>query len=223
MKLSKLYIAILLVTGLVINMSLYAQTEESNVMAQFLFPEFSKGIVKMKAGAPISAVMNYNTLTEKVVFEQKGKYLDMINNGNVDTVIMQNQKFIPYDKFFLELIVNDNIQFFIENRSTLVDPGKPAPFGGTSQTSSTQVVNTLYSDYGKFNLKLPPEFEVKPSHVYWIKSGVKLEDFWTEKQLLKLFPEKEDLLKDFIKKNHLKMLNREDVIKLLNYLNEISG
>jgi hypothetical protein len=130
---------------------------------------------------------------------------------------------IPYDKFFLELIVNDNIQFFIENRSTLVDPGKPAPFGGTSQTSSTQVVNTLYSDYGKFNLKLPPEFEVKPSHVYWIKSGEKLEDFWTEKQLLKLFPEKEDLLKDFIKKNHLKMLNREDVIKLLNYLNEISG
>jgi hypothetical protein len=86
MKLSKLYIAILLVTGLVINMSLYAQTEESNVMAQFLFPEFSKGIVKMKAGAPISAVMNYNTLTEKVVFEQKGNYLDMINNGNVDTL-----------------------------------------------------------------------------------------------------------------------------------------
>ena len=143
MKLSKHYMAIFLITGLVINMSLYAQTEESNVMAQFLFPEFSKGIVKLKTGAPISAVMNYNTLTEKVVFEQKGKYLDMINNGNVDTVIMKNQKFIPYDKVFLELILNDNIQFFIENRSTLVDPGKPAPFGGTSQTSSTQVVNNF--------------------------------------------------------------------------------
>ena len=50
-----------------------------------------------------------------------------------------------------------------------------------------------------------------------------MEDFLTEKQLLKLFPEKEDLLKDFIKKNHIKILNREDVIKLLVYLNEISG
>jgi hypothetical protein len=223
MKLSKHYMVIFLITGLVINMSLYAQTEKSNVMAQFLFPEFSKGLVKLKTGEPISVVMNYNTITEKVVFEQKGTYIDMINNGNVDTVIMQNVKFIPYNKVFLELVLNANIQFFIQNRSSLEDPGRPAPFGGTSQTSSSRTISTLYSDYGKFNLQLPPDFKVNPSPVYWIISNGKMEDFLNEKQFLKLFPEKENLLKDFIKQKHIKMSKREDVIKLLIYLNEISG
>lgn len=222
MKQSKLFIAIFLIAGPVINFSLYAQTSESRQMAQYLFPEFTKGTVKFKSGSPISTLMNYNTLSEKVVFQQNGKYLDMINNGNVDTVFMQSKKFIPFDKVYLEVVLDAPIKLFIEHKSDVLEPGRPAAYGGTSQTSSSTRVSTYFSDFGKFNLQLPTDFDIRPSPVYWIKSGEKMEDFLTERQFLKIFPDKEDMLKDFLKKNHIKITNSEDLLKLVYYLNEIS-
>jgi len=51
--------------------------------------------------------------------------------------------------------------------------------------------------------------------------GDKLEKFNTEKQFIKLFPEYSTQLKDYIKEEGIKIKNREDLIKLGVYCNEI--
>jgi hypothetical protein len=46
-----------------------------------------------------------------MVFETKGKYLALVNVGVMDTVYIQNRKFIPVGKVSYEVTVNMKIRY----------------------------------------------------------------------------------------------------------------
>ena len=76
---------------------------QGNEMADYyLFPVFTKGIVITKGGRQ-EANLNYNMIIEQMIFEQKGKYLALDHLETVDTVIINNRKFIPSGNVFYEL------------------------------------------------------------------------------------------------------------------------
>jgi hypothetical protein len=85
---------------------LTGQTSTNDSLPQYLFPEFTMGIVKMKSGSSQRALMNYNTLTETMVFKQNGNLMDMTNLDKIDTISLQNAKFVPAEKVFYEVLVN---------------------------------------------------------------------------------------------------------------------
>lgn len=70
-------------------------------------------------------------------------------------------------------------------------------------------------------IDLPPNVDVTPLSVYWIEKSNQLTKFSTEKQFLKIFPDKATRLKEFIKKENISFNKREDIIKLGKYCNEI--
>ena len=58
-----------LISGL-ISISSYAQPEYIE-MTHYLFPEFTQGVILMKSGIRNDALLNYNSLTEQMIFEKK--------------------------------------------------------------------------------------------------------------------------------------------------------
>jgi hypothetical protein len=70
-------------------------------------------------------------------------------------------------------------------------------------------------------LQMPDNVKVVPETVYWVKIKGEMKKFTTDRQLLKIFQDKEDDLKKFIKESSLDFHNREDLIKIGNYCNEI--
>jgi len=62
---------------------------------------------------------------------------------------------------------------------------------------------------------------VVPSSVYWIRAGNAWFDFETEKQLLKLFPDKSSQMKEFLRANKIRIDKPESVAKLIDYLNKL--
>ena len=91
----------------------------------------------MKNGHNDALMMNYNMLTEEMIIEKTGIRLAISNIGNVDTVDIENRKFVPYDKGFYEIAVNAPITLFIQHKCKLIPAGQPSGYGGTSQTSAT--------------------------------------------------------------------------------------
>ena len=71
------------------------------------------------------------------------------------------------------------------------------------------------------NIDLPSNVDVTPASVFWVSKNGNLEKFSTEKQFLKLFPEYQPELKEYIKKENINIRSREDVIRLGDYCNEI--
>jgi hypothetical protein len=199
----------------------YAQTTADGSMPQFLFQEFSMGSVKMKNGQVQNSILNYNIVTEKMVYENGKDLYDITNTELIDTVYVQKSKFVPSGKVFFEVLLVAPVSLFAQHTGSVVPPGTPAGYGGTSQVSSTKQLSGVELSSGYYNLKLPKDFKVQINPVYWIRAGKEYSSFINERQFLKIFPEKEDELKKYIKDSRIKFSRQSDIVKLAWYYNEI--
>ncbi len=214
-------LAILIAVSFSFVMNLTAQTDSGAKLSQYLFPDFTNGIVKMKTGPVHNLKMNYNTITEKMVFEKDGKLLDMINIESVDTIYLQKKVFVPVKHVFFEVLVNAPVSLFVQHKSSLIEPGSPSGYGGTSQTSNIKNISSVRLVGGTYNLELPSDFTVNPSPLFWIRKNNSLSGFSNRRQFLKIFSGESDRIEKFLEQNRIKVENQNDLIKLVNYCNEV--
>ncbi len=184
----------------------------------YLFPEFTKGVVLMKSGIKNETMLNYNLLTEEMVFENKGQKLAINQTELVDTVFIQGRKFFPLKNKFIELLVHSKYDLYIEYRCSVIEPGKPAAYGGTSQTSATTSYSSYFSGAQVYELKLPDGYETKPYSEYWLKKEGKLTKFSNIRQLVKLLNENDAVIKEYIKEHDVKFNDQESIVGLLRFL-----
>lgn len=171
----------------------------------------------MKNGTVTSTLMNYNVLSEKMVFEQSGKYLDLTNSESVDTIYLHNTRFIPMVNTFLEVVAESSIPLYVQHRGDLMSPGKASAYGGTSQTTSSTSYSTVFTDNKTYNINLPAGYSVDKTAIYWVMINGKLEKFLNERQFLRLFKSNETVIRAFIRENNISFNNRSDLIKLLYF------
>ncbi len=217
----KLPLVILTLTLSVLANLTNAQPDSDYDLPQYLYPEFSPATLKIKNGRNQVLEMNYNELTGKMVFKRDGKLYDLINAEIVDTVYMQNTKFVRFGEVFYEVIFDAPVSLFLHHKGSLISLGKPAGYGTTSQTSSITTLSGIATDKGYYNFKLPPDLTVKVDLVYWVRRNNNMSSFTNIKQFLKIFPEKENDLKVYIKDNRIKVDRKDDLIKLMRYCNDI--
>ncbi len=206
-------------TFILIPAILFSQDEIDEEMPQYLFPRFAKCDILYKNREVKTQTMNYNTVTEKMVYLHDGKYYDLVTTALIDTVFMQNSKFVPYGKIFQEVLVNGKQTLFLQNKSDLIPAGKPIGYGGTSQaaTSFYLTKHELAPEY--INMQVPPDVTVKATPVYWILKNEEMLSFTNKKQFLALFAEKGNAIKNFIKKNKIKFDRKDDLVTLVTYVN----
>ena len=114
-------------------------------LTHYLFPEFTKGVVLMKTGVKNEALLNYNSLTEEMIFENRGIKLAVGELEQIDTVYINGRKFFLLNNKFVELIYHSKFDLYAEHKCDVSDPGKPAGYGGTSQTSAISTYSTFFS------------------------------------------------------------------------------
>lgn len=207
---------------LVFNLSLSAAYSQSEVIEDYhyLFPEFTQGVVLMKSGTKNIALLNYNLVTEEMVFEDKGKKFSLGKEEQelVDTVFIKDRKFLKLNNTFIEFIYHSKIDLYAEHKCSVKQPGKPAGYGGTSETSAITSYSSYLSEGVVYELKLPNGYETKPYNYYWLKKNGGLNKFMNMRQLMKLYGDKEDLFKAYIKKNEVIFNNQESIVQLIKYL-----
>ena len=212
-------IAVIILFGLPVLVS--GQSTKDGSMPQYLFSQFGSGTIRMKNGQAQTQVMNYNTVTEKMVFTKGDKFYDLTNPEVVDTIKIEGFKFVPVGKSFYQVLWDGKIKLYIQQIGSLLPAGKAVGYGGTSQTASADYISTINLSGIQWNLKLPPDYFVVLKPVYWIRRGDEWSDFINEKQFLKLFPEKSAILKECIKSDKVKFDKPESLVKLMEYLNSL--
>lgn len=196
-----------------------SQDYEMGENPQYLFADFVMSRVKMKNNQLTNAMMNYNTISGKMVFLKEKKYYDLTNYDMVDTVYLGTHVFIPVGKEFYELLLPGEVTLFVQHEGKL--KGKPSAYGTTSDVSSNYYISKANLP-GSINDVLPPDLLVEQKSVYWLKKNDTFLEFYNEKQFLKLFPETAEQLKVYIKENRLKVDRMQDLIKLVDYCNSLA-
>lgn len=199
-----------------------SQTKPDGSAPQFLFPEFSTGKVRLKNGNSQSIELNYNTVSEKMVYKKEEKLFDVVNTEIIDTVIIKERKFVPVAKVFYEVLLPAPVSLFVQYQGKIIPPGTVAGYGGTSQVSSTTNLSSVNLSMGYYNLKLPDDYTVRVHLIFWINKENNMFSYETEKQFLKLFPDKASELKEFIKKQKIKFDKPADQVLLIEHCSELT-
>jgi len=204
--------------GLSPNAIIAQNVNQPVALTQYVFNAFSPGIVKMKSGEVSTQSLNYNIVTNEMIFNNNGSYMAIAQPENVDTVFINNRKFIPLNKKFYEILVDEKFPLLLEFTATIHEPGNPIGYGINSSTNATSNLKSIISSGGSYSLKLPDGYSVIPGYNYWILEDGKLRKAGSDKQLIKIFPDKKDEINDFLKKNNTNFSKREDMILLIQHL-----
>jgi hypothetical protein len=211
---------ILAIALMCIAMQLNAQSNSFKNLAQYLYSDFTKSVIKMKSGESHTAMMNYNTLTGKMIFNNNGDLTELNKPEVVDTIFINNARFVFQGGEFYEVLVNAPISLFIQHKSKIDSPGKPAAYGISSETAASTSVSRIYDDK-TYNFKLSDDYKVTTASVNWVRMNNVMYDFTSERQFLKIFSPKKDGIKKFIAQSDINFKNRDDLIKLVIYCNEL--
>ena len=208
-----------LIAFLFFSSSLHAQNINQPVkLVQYVFNEFSPGTVKLKSGETYKQQLNYNIVTNEMVFENNGKFAAIANAESVDTIYISDRKFIPLSKKFYEVLVTGPMPLLEEFTATVTEPGTSIGYGSTTEAGAASSYQSLIRDGGAYGLKLPDGYTVVPKNDFFILKEGNLERAGSQKQLAKIFPDKKDQIKDFVEKNHTNFSKREDIIALVKEL-----
>ena len=199
--------------------TLYSQNY-AVVLSHYLFPEFTQGTILMKNGIKNNALLNYNSLTEEMIFKDNGNMLAIGKTEMelIDTVFIKDRKFITLNNKFVELISHSTCDLYVEHKCRVIPPGKPSGYGGTSQTSSATTYSSILSGGRAYALKLPDDYEVIPYSYYWLRKNGELNRFINMKQLMRIYDDKKDLFKAYVKKHDVKYEDQESIVQLIEYL-----
>lgn len=202
--------------------SSYSQGQHVEI-SHYIFPEFTQGHVFLKSGDKQTTILNYNTLTEEMVFQdRRGKILAIGNESfaNIDSITIRGRKFVLIDDNFFELLHESGHQILAEHKCRVNMPGSPVGYGGTSHTSSVTSVSSLQADGLFYQLKLPDNYETKPYTNYWIKKEGELTQFINMRQLRRIYRNKRSSFDNFVKEHDVKYENQESLILLINHLED---
>lgn len=202
------------------------------VISHYIFSEFTEGYIFLKGGPINKGALNFNALTEEVVFMSKGKVLAIGENeiGRVDSVLIAGRKFVVFNNKFVELLFEQGgspnlpaaggFRLFAEHKCSVIPPGKPGPYGTTSQTSSTVALSSIIGGGTIYNLSLPDGYKTKPYTYYWIEKDGNAQKFSTIKQIQKAYPAKAGAIKSYLKEHKVKMEDYDSVKDFVIFLEE---
>ena len=207
-----------LLIGTVLNVN--AQGNSDRPLPQFLFPVFADGVIIMKDASKSEARLNYNMVEEAMISEKDGVYWRSQNPALIDTIYLQNRKFVPVDNAFYEILATGEATFFLENKSKYVSVGEDIGYGVKSHSIDHTELTRFETWSSVVTVELPKNVTISKVSVNWVRRNGSMQRFNSEKQLLKMFPEKKIQISDYIDKQKINLKVREDLIKLGNFCNE---
>ena len=199
---------------------------------QYLFPAFTEGVVYYKNRPKSIGKLNYNILLGEMHFEENGQTLALDNVNDVVMVVIDDRKFYPFkgDEFCEELLSTETGDLLVRHKGNMTTHSKTGGYGVKSISSVTAVSSVLLPLYNsteaKFNAgitqtKFPVVQEdmiLVTNYFYYLqgtngkRTMIKNLNAFTSK-----YPAHKAKIRTFVKENKIKLDNRVDLIRLLDY------
>lgn len=211
--------AIIFLMFLVLPPQMQAQVDTIMDPEQFLFPEFTIGVARTLNGGKVVLNLNYNIVTEKMVFLQNGQIFDITNPLLIDTVFIERRKFIPSGKVFYEIVADGTADFFIQHKGSVKKPPRPAAYGGTSEVSSSTYLTTVRMGNDIFRMQEKAPLHIEDGSLFLIRKNYQMSLVTGKKSLLKIFEDRKGEIREFMGKSKFDSEDPDQIYKLVIYYN----
>ncbi len=188
----------------------------------YVFMAFTNARVLQKGGGITEASMNYNTLTQEMLFMQGSEKMVLDQVDNIDTIYFGNRKFIPAGKVFYEKLTDTKVALYVQYLNKAMLRGRNADLEGQANNTITasQGIKNNSTSAAKYALNLGEGYALQPETEYWLQKGKSFYNATSLKKIIKVFPDKEQALNTYIKENNLDISKAADLSKLIVFCNK---
>ncbi len=187
-------------------------------LEHYALDSFTNGKVKLKSGEISNQLLNYNLVTKEMIFKQGNRYLAVAEPERIDTVYIGKRKFVWKGKDgFYEFLAGSRYPLYAEYTCTVKEPGAGLGFG-SSNTTAAVPLKTLINEGGAYQLKLPDGYEVISKRTLLIREGDLYHKIKNEQQLSRVFPAKNDIIKEWVSKHKTNFSNNDEIALLVQHI-----
>jgi hypothetical protein len=203
---------ILGVVALLLNITVaYAQVSASGDTpvngSPYLDDAYVDGLIQYKKKS-FTVPMRYNAADDVIEYQQGGKTLLLDPNGDVQKVTLGNSTFIPqrYElngkpKFgFFTVLDSGKVILFAKKKITFVAAKKGGAMDGSDR---------------------PAQYKKSPDEFYYKTSNGALREVESIKSMIADFPDKQDELTQFAKKEKISPRKEKEIVQFVQYYNSL--
>ena len=211
-------IARTIITTLLLTVTFCVNAQESN---GYYFKDFTNGQVLLKNKQFARGKFNYDFRNKQIHFLNGNTDMIVENLQDIDTIIIDKTRFIPYEGRFVEVMKEGKTALLIEKEVNTRERGKVGAMGMATHGSVQAIdVNARFQRVnGENNMDLTI-YKDEIKNIYYILIKRNWKSFRNQATFLKLFPKKQqESIKETIKKLDVDFDNPEDVLKLWDKIN----
>ncbi len=192
-----------------------------SVKEVYLYPDFIKGVAVNRNGTSSEALFNYNIINGEIQFISSHKdTLAVAKPGSVDYFVIAADTFYYNNGYYRKIAGDRNFMLAVMQFTKLADVRKAGPYGTTTSTAAVDSYSSLISSNtgGVYKLRVNVEtiFTMRCDYYF----GSPDDKFLPAKKsnLLKMFPDKEEKIKKYLKDESIRFNDKEDLIKLTKFI-----
>jgi len=186
---------------------------------QYLFPEFTDGVVLFKNASRSAGKLNYNMLVGEMQFLNNDEVMTF-DVGDVSSVTINNRTFYPYkgNEYAEEILSTDVGQLRVRRKGNVAPYAKKGAYGTSSSTSSITSYSSINSSNQQYNLSIANDVLISVRNFYYlVGENGKYTQIMNVKTFTKQFPAYRTQIEAFVKDNNIRFDKEDDLKKLLIY------
>lgn len=186
----------------------------------FFYPQFVKGKVFFKNGIIAAAMMNYNNLSDQMLFiDPKGDTLALRDEKIVNFISLDIDTFYYVDGY-VRLVASNSVVKVAERKIWKVaDIRKKGSHNRPAATYAVTSVRSITDGFGRtYDLVLDEDLLLRKKGYYYF--GDMYNNFVPadKKSLLSFFPKKENIVVNYLKENKVNFSKKDDLEKVVQFL-----
>lgn len=189
-------------------------------LSRYYFNDFTLGRVILKNKQFARGKFNYDFVNHQMHFLNGNTDMIVENLEDIDTIIVDKMRFIPYDGRFVEVLRGKQGVILIEKEVNIRERGKVGAMGIATQGSVQAIdVNSRFQRVNGENNTDLTIYKHEIDNIYYIAIKGSWKPFRNQATFLKLFPKKQhDRIKEQVKQLAVDFKNSGDILRLLDQI-----
>lgn len=194
-----------------------ARWEELNKV-MYLYPQFVSGLIEMKNGQRYTRPVNYNLILTTIEFiSEKNDTLALADEAAVSQVIAGDDVFL-FTPACLKTISKGKVKLYVHEKMKIGDIQKVGAFGIPNSGSAIETVEQIQDPRRTVDMDVNETIILTKATYFMIESEKHEFVPANRKNILKVAPDKENEIKEYIKNKNVNFNKKNDLIKLANYI-----
>ena len=187
----------------------------------YLYPEFTGGACSLTNGQTIPGLFNYNLLSGEMDFVKAKDTLAISNKEQIKYITVAKDTFY-YANLCMQLIKGNGLKVFYTQKIEFVDRQKNGALGTSGRSFTINSYDYMLIGKNSYNFKTNVDVIFRKKNEFFYRAGNRYV-LLNKKNAEKILPEKQDLVKKYLKTNRIDFELKNDVLKFADFISNFSG